>query len=743
MRDFNGTSSSQVVDMLKYENSLTSTISLCNHVPVVGTNVCPVESLDYEFRMAFTVFSVCNLIFVLISVTITAYIAPTAAGSGIPEVKSYLNGVDVPNIFSFKTLVIKIVGNIFAVSSSLFVGKAGPLVHTGAIVASLLAQYGSSCKFLRFFRNDRDRRDLISCGSGAGIAGAFHAPVGGVLFALEKMASWWRSALLWRAFFTTTILAIILRGLINVCNSGKCGLFGKGGLIMFDAYSANVSYHLGDVAPVIALGIFGGILGSLFNYLMNKVVRLYNIINAKGIAYKLLLVCFISIFTSCLLFGLPWLASCQICPTDTSEPCPTIGRSGNFKKFQCPPGHYNDLASLVFNTNDDSIKNLFSKGTDTEFQYSSIIIFFVVCFFLSILSIGLVIPAGLFIPIILTGASYGRLVGMLFGKYSSLNNGLFAVLGAAALVGGCLRSTVAMCVVLLELTDNLLLLPMMMLVILISKTVADIFNGNSFDIIIKIKGFPYLRSHEPYMRQLMVKDVVTGPLQIFNGIEKVGNLVHVLRTTKHNGFPVIDEPPLSEAPVLHGLILRAHLISLLKKKPFTSTPQAMSDENFRLFSSYDFIQRTSRKCDLIEDLQFSEEEMEMFLDLHPFTNSSPYTVVETMSLAKALVLFREVGLRHLLVIPKINSYVCVAKFILVIYTARCLITELASCWYIDEAQFHGRTCVSFTSFTFESQTEKIKNPTAPSVLSLLIISSRQLPELVFRSMFLYHDFSCL
>ncbi|PQP97397.1 putative chloride channel-like protein CLC-g [Prunus yedoensis var. nudiflora] len=47
--------------------------------------------------------------------------------------------------------------------------------------------------------------------------------------------------------------------------------------------------------------------------------------------------------------------------------------------------------------------------------------------------------------------------------------------------------------------------------------------------------------------------------------------------------------------------------------------------------------------------------MEMFIDLHPFTNASPYTVVETMSLAKALILFREVGLRHLLVIPKIST----------------------------------------------------------------------------------------
>jgi chloride channel 7 len=54
----------------------------------------------------------------------------------------------------------------------------------------------------------------------------------------------------------------------------------------------------------------------------------------------------------------------------------------------------------------------------------------------------------------------------------------------------------------------------------------------------------------------------------------------------------------------------------------------------------------------LEDFDIKEEEMKMYFDLHPITNSSPYTLVETMSLAKAALLFREVGLRHLLVVPK-------------------------------------------------------------------------------------------
>jgi chloride channel 7 len=172
----------------------------------------------------------------------------------------------------------------------------------------------------------------------------------------------------------------------------------------------------------------------------------------------------------------------------------------------------------------------------------------------------------------------------------------------------------------------------------------------------KAKGFPYLETHaEPYMRQLTVGDIVTGPLQLFNGIEKVSNIVHILQTTRHNGFPVIDEPPLSESPVLFGIILRAHLITLLKKKAFLSTPDQTGIDAFKQFSTGDFAKRGSGNGDKLEDIGFTDEEMEMFLDLHPFTNASPYTVVETMSLAKALMLFREVGLRHLLVIPKISG----------------------------------------------------------------------------------------
>lgn len=76
----------------------------------------------------------------LFAVCCCLYIAPAAAGSGIPDVMAYLNGVDVPAVLSFRTLVAKILGSLGSVGGGLAVGKEGPFVHIGACIASVFSQ---------------------------------------------------------------------------------------------------------------------------------------------------------------------------------------------------------------------------------------------------------------------------------------------------------------------------------------------------------------------------------------------------------------------------------------------------------------------------------------------------------------------------------------------------------------------------------------------------------------------------
>ena len=76
-----------------------------------------------------------NIVPVFIGAGLVTYIEPVAAGSGIPQVKCYLNGVKVPRIVRIKTLAVKAVGVATSVIGGLAGGKEGPMIHSGALIA--------------------------------------------------------------------------------------------------------------------------------------------------------------------------------------------------------------------------------------------------------------------------------------------------------------------------------------------------------------------------------------------------------------------------------------------------------------------------------------------------------------------------------------------------------------------------------------------------------------------------------
>ena len=110
--------------------------------------------------------------------------------------KCFLNGINIPRVVRIKTLICKILGIIFSCSSGLPLGKEGPMIHAGAVVAAGVSQgksntLGFDTAFSKFqdFRNDAEKRDFVACGAAAGVAAAFGAPIGGVLFSLEEVSN--------------------------------------------------------------------------------------------------------------------------------------------------------------------------------------------------------------------------------------------------------------------------------------------------------------------------------------------------------------------------------------------------------------------------------------------------------------------------------------------------------------------------------------------------------------------------
>uniref|UniRef100_A0A453H4X7 Chloride channel protein n=3 Tax=Aegilops tauschii TaxID=37682 RepID=A0A453H4X7_AEGTS len=129
---------------------------------------------------------------------------------------------------------------------------------------------------------------------------------------------------------------------------------------------------------------------------------------------------------------------------------------------------------------------------------------------LAVVTFGTAVPAGQFVPGIMIGSTYGRLVGMSVVKfYKKLNvdEGTYALLGAASFLGGSMRMTVSLCVIMVEITNNLQLLPLIMLVLLISKAVGDFFNEGLYEEQARLKGIPLLDSRpKQVMRNMNAKD---------------------------------------------------------------------------------------------------------------------------------------------------------------------------------------------------------------------------------------------
>eukprot|EP00798_Chlamydomonas_sp_ICE-L_P018730 gene18730-25261_t len=171
-----------------------------------------------------------------------SFLSKQAAGSGIPEIKVYLNGIHVRGLLTIRTLIAKAFGVSFSIASGLFVGKEGPFIHVGAILGGGVAGMGSQSltrwtngrvraklrsKFGGYFRNPVDHRDYVAAGTAAGVSTAFGAPISGVLFAVEQGASFFNLRMLWH---TVVAAAVALFFTVLLTEVRYLGLYTEGNL---------------------------------------------------------------------------------------------------------------------------------------------------------------------------------------------------------------------------------------------------------------------------------------------------------------------------------------------------------------------------------------------------------------------------------------------------------------------------------------------------------------------------------
>lgn len=173
----------------------------------------------------------------------------SAAGSGVAEVRVILSGFVLHGFLGLRTLLIKLAALILSVASGMSLGKEGPYVHMAACVGNILCRL-----FSKYDRNDGKRREVISAAAAAGVAVAFGAPLGGVLFGLEEVSYFFPAKTLFRTFFCCIVAALSLK-FLNPYGTQKIVLFQVRYLVDWEYF---------ELGSFIFVGILGGAIGALF-----------------------------------------------------------------------------------------------------------------------------------------------------------------------------------------------------------------------------------------------------------------------------------------------------------------------------------------------------------------------------------------------------------------------------------------------------------------------------------------------
>jgi len=176
---------------------------------------------------------------------------PGAGGSGIQHVKAAIDPALAPGkqsaFVSMRLTLAKIGLTVAGFLGGLSIGREGPSVQVAAGVMQHARRWLSPGSSI-------DARALLIAGGAAGIAGAFNAPLAGVVFAIEEL-----SGRLEARSSGLIMAAIVLAGLVAVSVFGNQSYFGviRVPRLGWDA-----------LGPGLAIAVLGGAAGGLFSRLL-------------------------------------------------------------------------------------------------------------------------------------------------------------------------------------------------------------------------------------------------------------------------------------------------------------------------------------------------------------------------------------------------------------------------------------------------------------------------------------------
>ncbi|CAK7262648.1 hypothetical protein SEPCBS119000_000071 [Sporothrix epigloea] len=409
----------------------------------------------------------------------TSRVYYSAAGSGVAEVRVILSGFVLHGFLGLRTLVIKTVGLVLSVASGLSLGKEGPYVHIATCVGNIACRL-----FNKYDQNDAKRREVLSAAAAAGVAVAFGAPLGGVLFCLEEVAYFFPAKTLFRTFFCCITAALTLKFLDP---------YGTNKIVMFQVqYPVDWEYF--ELGSFVAVGVLGGVAGAVFIKASRHWARSF-----RGIpmirSHPLLEVVLVALAT-----GL-------------------VGYWNNLTKLPVAELLYN-LAAPCDHT-DNNLANLGICPSEVD-EIPPILLKLLGAFLikgvLTIITFGIKVPAGIYVPSMVVGGLMGRLVGHIVqwvvlstpdwsvwgtcpavGEATCIQPGVYGLIAAGATMCGVTRLSVTLAVILFEITGSLDYVLPFSLAILVAKWTADAIEPLSiYDLLTEMNSYPFLNNkHKP------------------------------------------------------------------------------------------------------------------------------------------------------------------------------------------------------------------------------------------------------